>query len=296
MSQATMPWRAHPPGVWLDKAGPDEVIRLVEFGDEARFEVRAWVLEPEAGVEPVPLSGEPETIDGAAWAVGTPVLDGGKAFIGAQTASGHLCVEVVLADISGRSPDELHTLLTAALPLLDLQWIRRRAVPRPAPPQIERLRPWPLPEGHPLYDSHAVTLVGGRIRFGVALIDPPWATLVGPGHALWEAASEPMQLLHRAVLNLFEDAVKGGIPFTERTVGDVTALAVGPHPLAPAAMLLPDIHLLAKEVLGAHPPFKAIALRRDLLLVTTGRVAQPDDAWLPAVSVPLWDLSYADDG
>lgn len=283
MSNRNTPWRAHPSGVWAEKYRQDAGTGLVEFGGEAEIELRAWVGGEDFTLTPIGFSREHQN-DSGTWAIGTVEEEAETQRRVARTAHGRLCVEVKLTDRSGRTPQEMDALLVEALDNVHLDWIAARVRPTLPAPTLEQLRPWPLPPGHPLYNSHACTVLPNGLRFGVALVHPPWASLVGPDHPWWHASS-PERLLHRAVVHLIADALHGRLPLTRRSIGNVHALAIGPHPLAPAALLLPDLPLLARDVTGQHGPLHAIPIRSDLLLVATERVQAPPDAWMPAIQL-----------
>jgi hypothetical protein len=275
LSNYTRPWSAHPPGVWTQQSRPDGSSVLVDFGGETSLVLRAWrrdvAAEPLGAVEALRIGERDFQL--ARPSEGAPLR--------ARTEAGEAVVEVALTDRSGLDPDEALELLGAALGCVDYAWIAERSDP---PAQIaitpDNLVPWPLHPTHPLASTLSCRVLPNGLGMGVAAMDAPWVSLISPEHAVW-ASLGPQRLLDVATLNLVRMAMAGEIPSVRRSVRDVHALAIGPHPLAVPCLLLPDLALWAKEVVGSDEPLWAVPLEPQLLLVVPERVELPTDAWAP---------------
>jgi hypothetical protein len=256
----------------------------VEYGDETVCRARAWLADPAWEAAPAPLQGQRrEAIGDRVWDIVGPVGPDGPRRWQARTHHGPVVVDLEISDRSGLLPEQGLQLLLRAAGLLDVEWIAARAQP---PPQLEaspeHLHPWPLHPSHPLAASHACTTLPNGLAMGVAAVHPPWASLIGPEHPLWQEQG-PDRLLGGATLNLIRAAMRREIRFEQRTVRGVHALAIGPHPLACACLLLPDLALWAADVVGGDRPLVAIPLQPHLLLVTSDTVQVPEDAWAPVL-------------
>jgi hypothetical protein len=262
--------------VWVEVPDAAGSSILEEFGGETRLIARAWLVPPA----------------GSSFALSTVVEAGRRwrmsaAIDGSLTAFcdvGSAVIELTVSDTSGLEPGELEELHASARAALDVDAIAARAVPpRQIPAAAELLFPWPLPPGHPLVPTSAMLRMGA-LALGVAAVVPPWARILGPGDAEWASPGAPV-LWHAATLNLIRLAIRGEIPMTQVEEAGARALRIGPHPLAVSCLALPDLALLAADIVGRPDGLRAHPLRPDLLVVAGPEVHEAADAWCTSVPV-----------
>lgn len=282
--------------MWTWTTDGDGALVLEEFGDEATLTVRVFLAEraPISVLRrrsaeqrsSVPVEWEPETdetIAGlpAVCAVGAGSDDAVHVHVLAD--AGDVVVGVTLAERSGRPRAEGVALVHRVLGSLDVGLLRERArVPESLEVQAAQLVPWLLHPRNAAPDGVAVATLGNGVRVGVAALSPPFAQLLGPQHPWW-ADPGPEGLLGLARANLVRRMLGGEIPSSARSAGPTTALVLGPHALAGACLLLPDLGTWARGLIPGGAPLVAHLITRERLIVCPAGVPVDVPTWAPAL-------------
>lgn len=135
---------------------------------------------------------------------------------------------------------------------------------------------------HPGASELGCAQLENGLLVAVATLNTPFAHLIGSDHAL-RARLTSKELIRLATANLVRTVTEGTLPTAKRTIGDMHALAIGPHVLASSCLLLPDLQLWAQDVIESTGPLTAVPLRRELLLVIPEGVSVPPNTWAPAL-------------